>query len=329
MHTKLGSTLIGIAILVAGIAVFLLHFREVDGQSTLAGQVKLLDGVYRAKEMGYNDSLAVEVKISRGRIVAVTVVEQYESAGDSAIKYVPRWIVQHQGTEGVDVVTGATITSHAILGAVRKALARATAAGASPTSTSVDKGKKSLGARPALAPLPVWVVGSYDSVGRANMMTASWVGICSSQPPSLMVALRKATYTYGNIMKRKAFTVNIPSEEFAAEAAYFGSVSGRDVDKLSVTGLTPVASELVDAPYLKEFPLIAECRLRSTYELGLHTMFIGEIVDVKASPSVLDADGRVDMELMHPFVYGTGKGAFYTLGRDLGTTASLRGKFTR
>lgn len=328
MHSKLGSTLIGMAILVAGIAVFLLHFREVDGQSTPAAQVKLLDGVYRAKEMGYNDSLTVEVKVNRGRIVSVAVVEQYESAGDSALKYVPRWIVQHQGTERVDAVTGATITSHAILGAARKALARAAAPGASPIPSSV-KGKKSLGARPALAPLPVWVVGSYDSVGRANMMAASWVAICCSQPPSLMVALHKATYTYGNIMKRKAFTVNIPSEEFAAETAYFGSVSGRDVDKLTVAGLTPVASELVDAPYLEEFPLAAECRLLSTYELGLYTMFIGEIVDVKASASVLDANGRVDMALMHPIVYGTGKGAFYTLGRDLGTMASLRGKFTQ
>jgi len=144
-----------------------------------------------------------------------------------------------------------------------------------------------------------------------------------------MVALRKATYTYGNIVKRKAFTVNIPSEEFAPETAYFGSVSGRDVDKLSVTGLTAVKSELVDAPYLKEFPLVAECRLRDTYEVGLHTMFIGEIVDVKASPSVLDPDGKVDVELMRPFVFGTGKGTFYALGRALGTTASLRGKYTR
>ncbi len=171
------------------------------------------------------------------------------------------------------------------------------------------------------------MVGSYDSLGKANMMTAAWVGICCSRPPSLMVALRGATYTHGNITRRKAFTVNIPSEEFAAETAYYGSVSGRDVDKLSVTGLTPVRSDLVDAPYLKEFPLVAECRLTQTFELGLHTMFVGEIVDVKAEPSCLDADGRVDVELFRPLVYSTGKGTFHTLGRSLGTTAELRRKF--
>ncbi|MBC7187067.1 MAG: flavin reductase [Calditrichaeota bacterium] len=329
MHSKLGSTLIGIAILVLGTVVFLFHFRDADGQSPAAGQLKVADGVYRAKEMGYNDSLTVEVRVSRGRIASVRVVEHYESAGDSAIKYVPQWIVRRQGTEGVDVVTGATITSRAILGAARKALAQAATKSAPPPSASEEHGKKSLGARTALTPLPVWVIGSYDSVGRANMMTAAWVGICCSQPPSVMVALRKATYTFGNIVMRQAFTVNIPSVDYAAETAYFGSVSGRDVDKLSVTGLTPVRSKLVDAPYLQEFPLVAECRLRQTYEVGLHTMFIGEIVDVKAAPGVLDAEGKVDVELLRPFVYGTGKGSFYTLGQSLGTTASLRAKYTR
>lgn len=57
-------------------------------------------------------------------------------------------------------------------------------------------------------------------------------------------------------MERKAFTVNVPSEDLAKQADYFGMTSGRDVDKLSRAGLTPVKSELVDAPYVKEFTLI-------------------------------------------------------------------------
>lgn len=326
MHGKMSSTLIGVAILILGIAIFFLHFRDADGQSTPAAAQRA-DGVYRAKAMGYNDSLTVEVKIARGRIASVTVVQHFESAGDSAIKYVPRRIVERQGTEGVDVVTGATITSQAIIRAARLALARASKAAPQP-APSGDLTKKSLGARPALTPLPVWVVGSYDSLGKPNMMTAAWVGICGYRPPSLMVVMRKAAYTHGNITRRKAFTVNIPSEDFAAETAYFGSVSGRDVDKLAVTGLTPVRSELVDAPYLKEFPLVAECRLVHAYEMDLHTMFIGEIVDVKVDPSCLDADGRVDVSLMRPVVFNTGKGTFHALGRSLGTTGELRGKYT-
>ena len=61
-----------------------------------------------------------------------------------------------------------------------------------------------------------------------------------------------------------------------------GIASGRDVDKFAVTGLTPVKSELVDAPYAAEFPVVLECRLLHIVEIGLHTQFIGEIIDVKA-----------------------------------------------
>ena len=121
--------------------------------------------------------------------------------------------------------------------------------------------RKSLGAKTLAQPCPVWVIGSYDAAGKPNVMTASWAAICCSQPPMVTVSLRKATYTYGSIMESKAFTVNIPSEEFVSAAAYFGSVSGRDVDKFAASGLTPVKSALVNAPYIKEFPLVLECKL--------------------------------------------------------------------
>jgi flavin reductase (DIM6/NTAB) family NADH-FMN oxidoreductase RutF len=189
--------------------------------------------------------------------------------------------------------------------------------------------KKSLGARIILPCTPVWVIGSYDKEGKPNVMTAAWVGICCSKPPAVSISLRKATYTYGNIMERKAFTVNIPSEQFAEETAYFGSVSGRDVDKFSTTGLTPVRSDLVDAPYIKEFPLAIECKLIKIVEVGLHTMFIGEIVDVKANESILGEDGLPDMKKLKPFVFAVGSFSFYRTGNSLGKVPSLAKEATK
>ena len=159
--------------------------------------------------------------------------------------------------------------------------------------TEIMKDNKiSLGAEIKLM-TPVWVIGSYDKAGKANMMTAAWVGICCSKPPCVSIALRKATYTYTNIMERKAFTVNIPSKNYVKETDYFGLVSGRDVDKLSAAGLTPVKCEKVDAPYLKEFPVAVECKLINTVEVGLHTIFIGEIMDVKADKSMVGANNSL------------------------------------
>ena len=183
--------------------------------------------------------------------------------------------------------------------------------------------KASIGARTVVIPTPVWVIGSYDKEGKPNVMTSSWVGICSSKPASLMTCLREATYTHGNIMERKAFTVNIASESLAHMAAYVGRVSGRNVDKFQKTGLTPVKSTLVDAPYIKEFPLVVECQLTKTVEVGSHTMFIGEIKDVKADKPILSEAGVPDVEKLKPFVFTPGSSKFYGIGQSLGNVSAL------
>lgn len=178
--------------------------------------------------------------------------------------------------------------------------------------------KRSLGGKPFLIPTPVWVVGSYDAEGEPNIMTVAWAGICSSKPPCVSVSMRKATYTYTNIVKRKAFTVNVPSETFMRETDFAGIFSGRDLDKFSRTGLTPVKSDLVDAPYVKEFPLIAECKLIHTHEVGIHTMFIGEIMDIKTEESFLTDEGLPDFEKVKPFLYSPINSRYYGIGAHIG-----------
>lgn len=162
--------------------------------------------------------------------------------------------------------------------------------------------KKSIGARTLPLPAPVWVVGTYDGEGRPNVMTASWAGICCSQPPCVGVSLRKATYTYGNIVARQAYTISVPSERHVKTADYVGLVSGRDEDKFAKAGLTVVASDLVDAPYVEEFPVVMECRVRHTIEIGLHTQFIGEVVDIKVEEAMLKPDGSPDSGNLGVFV---------------------------
>ncbi len=183
--------------------------------------------------------------------------------------------------------------------------------------------KESIGAKTIIYPTPVLVIGTYDKAGKPNAMTAAWAGICCSVPPCVGVSLRKATYTYGNIMERKAFTVNVPSENYAKEADYFGIASGRDIDKLSKAGLTPVRSEIVDAPYIKEFPLTLECRLLQSVEIGLHTQFIGEIMDVKAEGNVLGEDDLPDIEKVRPLLFTPESRKYYRIGEMLGKAFSI------
>ena len=181
----------------------------------------------------------------------------------------------------------------------------------------------SLGAN-TLAPVtPVWVVGTYDHEGKPNVMTAAWAGICCSKPPCVYVSLRKATYTYGNLIEREAFTISIPSEAYVKETDYFGIISGKDMDKFSTTKLTPVKSDIVDAPYVKEFPVVLECKVIKIIEIGLHTEFIGEILDVKAHPSVLDGNKMLDVEKVKPLVWSLPNMSYRKVGKHIGTSFSM------
>lgn len=178
--------------------------------------------------------------------------------------------------------------------------------------------KKSLGAKPIVYPTPVFLVGSYDENGGANMMNAAWGGLCSSNPPSVAVSIRQERHSYDNIIERQAFTINIPSTDQAGFADYFGLVSGKKCDKVKHSGVDVERAEYVDAPMLNDCPLVLECRLIATHDLGVHTQFVGEIVDVKIEEQCLDSNGQPDIRLVNPLLFAPGNRAYFAIGDFVG-----------
>ncbi len=118
-------------------------------------------------------------------------------------------------------------------------------------------------------------------------------------------------------MEQKAFTVNIPSKKYIREADYVGIYSGQDENKFESTGLTPVKSDMVDAPYVDEFPMAMMCKLIHTHEIGLHTQFIGEILDVIAEEEVLAENGRPDINKVEPVIYDNASRYYYGIGNKV------------
>ncbi len=183
--------------------------------------------------------------------------------------------------------------------------------------------KKSIGSKALIYPSPVWCVGTYDKDGKPNVMTASWCGICCSKPPAVTISLRKATYTYKNIMESKAYTISVPSKNQAQEADFFGLTSGKRTDKFTKTGLTPIKADKVHAPYVDEFPMVIECKVIHTFEIGLHTQFIGEVMDVKIDQDILGNDGFPDMIKLSPILYAAETKNYYGVDGYIGCAYSL------
>lgn len=63
-----------------------------------------------------------------------------------------------------------------------------------------------------------------------------------------------------------------------------------------------------------------------TYEIGLHTQFIGEILDVKVDQDVLGEDGKPDIRKVDPMIYSTKVQQYFQVGDLIGRAYSMGGK---
>ena len=88
---------------------------------------RIPDGTYQGTSGAYVGPLQVKVVVAGGRIQSVEVTSHKEKQFYSALTDTPRQIVEKQGVKGVDAVTGATITSEAIVNAAARALGSAMA----------------------------------------------------------------------------------------------------------------------------------------------------------------------------------------------------------
>jgi uncharacterized protein with FMN-binding domain len=84
---------------------------------------QIADGTYQGSSTGYAGEVHVEATVRNGRIESVKVTSHKEKQFYSALTDTPKQIVAKQGLKGIDAVSGATITSEAIINATAKALA--------------------------------------------------------------------------------------------------------------------------------------------------------------------------------------------------------------
>ena len=167
-----------------------------------------------------------------------------------------------------------------------------------------------------LFPVPVVMVSCVAADGRPNIVTVAWTGTICSEPPMLSISLQKPRYSYGLIMESREFVVNIPSARLIRVTDYCGVVSGRDVDKFAAAKLTPGPSVSVKPPIIMECPVNIECVVRQVLDLGVHTMFVAEIVAVQVSEHLLTPSGRLALEKEGMVAFS--HGGYYVLGKKLG-----------
>ncbi len=97
--------------------------------------------------------------------------------------------------------------------------------------------------------------------GKFNTMTVNWgfFGVMWYAPTALLV-IRPSRYTFEFIQKYDDFTLTILPEEWKSVYSLMGSKSGRDSNKMLESGLTPIASKVVESPSFAESCFTLECK---------------------------------------------------------------------
>lgn len=179
----------------------------------------------------------------------------------------------------------------------------------------------------AVVPRPIAFVSSMDADGVRNLAPFSFFTVASANPPIVCFCpivrgasnsrLQPTKDTLRNIIDTREFVVNIVSEEFAVQMNACAAELPPEVDEFQVSGLTPVASDLVRPPRVAESHVQMECRLQqivhvSTEPLG-GSLVLGQVLRFHVSDALLD-NFRIDPDRLHAI--GRMAGSTYTRTRD-------------
>lgn len=141
-----------------------------------------------------------------------------------------------------------------------------------------------------------WALLTVGNKEKFNAMTISWGGLGTLwHKPVVTVYLRPNRYTYEFMENNEYFTISFYDEDYKQDLITLGTKSGRDIDKISLTKLTP--EFLKEGTTFKQAKLTIICKKMYYQDLDInniptdeidkfyknepvHRMFIGEVVDI-------------------------------------------------
>lgn len=142
-----------------------------------------------------------------------------------------------------------------------------------------------------------WALVTSGNSDKFNTMTISWggAGIMWGKPVAFTF-IRPQRYTFEFIENNGYYTMSFFDEKYRDALKLCGSKSGRDIDKVAETGLTPAFTE-DGIPYFAEAKLVLVCKkmyaqflnnesivdndaVDKWYDNDFHKMYISEIVEV-------------------------------------------------
>lgn len=160
-----------------------------------------------------------------------------------------------------------------------------------------------------VVPRPIAFVSTISNSGKFNLSPYSFFNAVSYNPP--LVAFSSAKFTLEgkrkdsltNIEENGEFVVNVVVDEIAPLMNKTAAEYPEDINEFDISGLTPIKSEKITPPRVKESPVNMECKLDRIVDLGnnIHSsgLVIGEIVLVHIKDSIISGH-RINHQKLNP-----------------------------
>ena len=162
----------------------------------------------------------------------------------------------------------------------------------------------------AVVPRPIAFVSSLSMDGVPNLAAFSFFTVISANPPvicfSPMIRASdgRRKDTLNNIERTREFTVNIVSEDFAAQMNKTAPEFPPEVNEFEVSGLTPIPSDLIGPARVKESRIQMECRLMQVVHVSDQplggSLVIGEVLRFHFADELEIEDFRIDPAKLKP-----------------------------
>ena len=156
----------------------------------------------------------------------------------------------------------------------------------------------------AVAPRPICFASTIDKAGNVNLSPFSFFNIFSSNPPvcvfspSRRVRDNTTKHTLENVLEVPEVVINMVCYSMVQQTSLASTEYAKGINEFVKAGFTPIKSELVKPPRIKESPVQLECVVTQVIPLGTGNgagnLVLAEVKMIHIDEAILGADGKID-----------------------------------
>ncbi|MEP0263020.1 flavin reductase family protein [Dokdonia sp.] len=156
----------------------------------------------------------------------------------------------------------------------------------------------------AVGPRPIAFASTVNAQGEINLAPFSFFNVFGANPPILVFSPSRSgrdnstKNTLDNVLEVPETTINIVDYAMVQQMSLASTAYAKGVNEFTKSGLTELASEVVQPPRVAESPVQFECNVIEVKPLGTQggagNLVICEILKIHIKEAVLDTNGAID-----------------------------------